>query len=101
MTDAFDYVVVGGGSGGCIAASELADDPGCRVLLLEAGPAAEDLCILKTSSAVIRRPFARIGGAGPQPLATQPPYLSRRAQSHVHRASPCQATNASALRDSR
>ena len=36
----FDFVVVGGGSAGCIAASELAD-AGHRVLLLEAGPAAE------------------------------------------------------------
>ncbi|MCA9710682.1 MAG: GMC family oxidoreductase N-terminal domain-containing protein, partial [Myxococcales bacterium] len=38
----FDYVVVGGGSAGCIAAARLAEDPDRRVLLLEAGPAAED-----------------------------------------------------------
>ncbi|HWB79896.1 MAG TPA: GMC family oxidoreductase [Nannocystaceae bacterium] len=38
----YDYVVVGGGSAGCIAAAGLADDPTKRVLLLEAGPAAED-----------------------------------------------------------
>ncbi len=42
MSDAFDYVVVGGGSAGCIAAAELAADPSVRVLLLEAGPAAEE-----------------------------------------------------------
>lgn len=42
LGEAFDYVVVGGGSSGCIAAAQLADDPECRVLLLEAGPAAED-----------------------------------------------------------
>ncbi|MEM6993657.1 MAG: GMC family oxidoreductase [Myxococcota bacterium] len=38
----FDYVVVGGGSAGCIAAAELAEDPKVSVLMLEAGPAAED-----------------------------------------------------------
>jgi choline dehydrogenase len=42
MSETFDYVVVGGGSAGCIAAGELARDPDVRVLLLEAGPAAED-----------------------------------------------------------
>ncbi|HJL44739.1 MAG TPA: GMC family oxidoreductase N-terminal domain-containing protein [Polyangiaceae bacterium LLY-WYZ-15_(1-7)] len=35
----FDYVVVGGGSAGCILAAELSKD--ARVLLLEAGPHAE------------------------------------------------------------
>lgn len=39
--EAFDYVVVGGGSAGCIAAARLAEDPEARVLLLEAGPPAE------------------------------------------------------------
>ncbi len=42
MSEAFDYVVVGGGSAGCIAAARLAEDPAKRVLLLEAGPPAED-----------------------------------------------------------
>lgn len=39
--EAYDYVVVGGGSAGCIAAARLAENPTCRVLLLEAGPPAE------------------------------------------------------------
>lgn len=38
--ETFDYIVVGGGSAGCIVASELGRD--ARVLLLEAGDPAED-----------------------------------------------------------
>jgi choline dehydrogenase-like flavoprotein len=36
--DIFDYVVVGAGTGGCVVASRLAEDPGVRVALIEAGP---------------------------------------------------------------
>ena len=38
----YDYIVVGGGSAGCIVAAELANDSSNRVLLLESGPSAEE-----------------------------------------------------------
>ncbi|WP_420629440.1 GMC family oxidoreductase [Candidatus Leptofilum sp.] len=41
MKSQFDYIVVGGGTAGAVVAARLAEQPGMRVALLEAGPSDE------------------------------------------------------------
>jgi choline dehydrogenase-like flavoprotein len=50
----FDYVIVGGGSAGCVVAARLAEDPGARVLLLEAGPDARGIDEVQVPAAYSR-----------------------------------------------
>jgi choline dehydrogenase-like flavoprotein len=42
VTDTFDFVVVGGGSGGCAVAGRLSEDPKTSVAVLEAGGACDN-----------------------------------------------------------
>jgi choline dehydrogenase-like flavoprotein len=37
MAKSFDYVIVGAGTAGCVLAARLAEDPGARICLIEAG----------------------------------------------------------------
>jgi choline dehydrogenase-like flavoprotein len=51
VTDTFDFVVVGGGSGGCAVASRLSEDPQTSVSLLEAG-GRDDNWVVTTPAAL-------------------------------------------------
>jgi choline dehydrogenase-like flavoprotein len=50
--ESFDFVVVGGGSGGCAVASRLSEDPATSVALLEAG-GKDDNWVVTTPGALI------------------------------------------------
>ncbi|MEY4762366.1 MAG: hypothetical protein RLZZ200_2222 [Pseudomonadota bacterium] len=45
MAETFDYVIVGGGTAGCVLANRLSADPGVTVVLVEAGPPDSDPAI--------------------------------------------------------
>jgi choline oxidase len=58
-SQAFDYVVVGGGSAGAVLARRLSDDPDVSVCLIEGGPAHEHddrVLLLKESLALVGNP---------------------------------------------
>jgi choline dehydrogenase-like flavoprotein len=52
VTDTFDFVVVGGGSGGCAVASRLSEDPNSSVALLESGGGCDNW-VVTTPGAMI------------------------------------------------
>ena len=52
VTDTFDFVVVGGGSGGCTVAGRLSEDPNISVAVLDAGG--------KNDNWVVTTPFALV-----------------------------------------
>jgi Choline dehydrogenase and related flavoproteins len=73
MTDTFDFVVVGGGSGGCAVASRLSEDPNTSVALLEAGGECNNwvvtspgAMILQIAGKVNNWAFDTVPQAGPQ-----------------------------------
>ncbi|WP_165989894.1 GMC oxidoreductase [Streptomyces sp. YIM 98790] len=54
----YDYVVVGGGTAGCVIASRLAEDPGTTVALIEGGPSDLD----RPEVLTLRRWMGLLGG---------------------------------------
>ena len=59
MQKEFDYIVVGGGSGGCAVASRLSEDPSLSVCLIEAGGEGKNLAIRVPAgvAAILPTPF--------------------------------------------
>jgi choline dehydrogenase-like flavoprotein len=53
----FDYVIVGGGSAGCVLAARLSEDPQARVCLLEAGASDESALISAPAGFAVMAPL--------------------------------------------
>src|SRR6202165_1831981 len=53
VTDSFDFVVVGGGSGGCAVASRLSEDAQTSVALLEAGGACDNWVVTSPGAMIL------------------------------------------------
>jgi choline dehydrogenase-like flavoprotein len=71
----FDYIIIGGGSAGCVLASRLSQDPAINVALLEAGPSDTSVLIQCPAGLAV---LAKTGGANWKFDTTVQPGLNGR-----------------------
>ena len=70
MGESYDYIVVGAGTAGCVLAGRLSEDPGSRVLLVEAGGSDRSLIIAMPGALPFVYQNSKIGWgyrSGPEP----------------------------------
>jgi choline dehydrogenase-like flavoprotein len=53
VTDTFDFVVIGGGSGGCAVAGRLSEDPNTSVAVLEAGGTGDNWVVTSPGAMIL------------------------------------------------
>lgn len=57
----FDYIIIGGGSAGCVLAARLSEDPAIHVALLEAGPSDSSVFIHCPAGLAVMAKFSLAG----------------------------------------
>ena len=76
QSQAFDYIVVGGGSAGSVMAGRLSEDAGISVALLEAGGKGDSWVVKTPAAAVAMLPTSINNSEG----FKWPPWLSTKRQ---------------------